>query len=116
MVVPEELIRVAEQTPVMRVLTGRVLGEVIAQLAVWRGAGRPLRAAVNVSVRDLHAGDIADQVDELLQRYGVPPDLLQLEITESAMLRDSVRWKRTSSYWPATSRRVSTRFRKFTRS
>ena len=88
MVVPEELIRVAEQTPVMRVLTGRVLGEVIAQLAVWRGAGRPLRAAVNVSVRDLHAGDIADQVDELLQRYGVPPDLLQLEITESALMAD----------------------------
>jgi diguanylate cyclase (GGDEF)-like protein len=85
---PEELIRVAEQTPVMRLLTGRVLGEVIAQIAAWRLAGRPLRTAVNVSVRDLHAGDIADQIQDLLQRYGVPADLLQLEITESALMAD----------------------------
>ncbi|WP_438872826.1 putative bifunctional diguanylate cyclase/phosphodiesterase [Paractinoplanes hotanensis] len=85
---PEELIRVAEPTPVMRLLTGRVLHEVVAQLAAWRDAGRPLRAAVNVSVRDLHAGDIADRVDSLLHEYAVPPDLLQLEITESALMAD----------------------------
>jgi diguanylate cyclase (GGDEF)-like protein len=91
MVGPEELIRVAEQTPVMRLLTGRVLREVVAQLAVWRDTGRPLRAAVNVSVRDLHAGDIADRIDRLLQEYGLPPDLLQLEITESALMADPPR-------------------------
>jgi diguanylate cyclase len=85
---PEELIRVAEQTPVMRLLTGRVLGEVIAQIAAWRAAGRPLRTAVNVSVRDLHASDIADQIQDLLHRYAVPADLLQLEITESALMAD----------------------------
>ncbi|GIE93773.1 putative bifunctional diguanylate cyclase/phosphodiesterase [Paractinoplanes rishiriensis] len=85
---PEELIRVAELTPVMRLLTGRVLHDVVAQLAVWRDAGRPLRAAVNVSARDLHAGDIADRVEALLRDHGVPADLLQLEITESALMAD----------------------------
>jgi len=88
LVLPEELIRVAEQTPVMRLLTGRVLREVIAQLALWRDAGRPVRAAVNVSVRDLHADDIADQIQDLLLRYALPADLLQLEITESALMAD----------------------------
>jgi EAL domain-containing protein (putative c-di-GMP-specific phosphodiesterase class I) len=88
MVVPEELIRIAEPTPVMRLLTARVLDEVVAQVAAWRDAGRPLRAAVNVSVRDLHARGIADRVAERLQRYGVPPHLLQLEITESAVPAD----------------------------
>jgi diguanylate cyclase (GGDEF)-like protein len=88
MVGPEELIRVAEPTPVMRLLTDRVLHDVVAQLAVWRAAGSPLRAAVNVSVRDLHAGDIADRIDELLRQYAVPADLLQLEITESALMAD----------------------------
>jgi diguanylate cyclase (GGDEF)-like protein len=88
MVVPDELIRVAEQTPVMRLLTARVLGEVIGQVAAWRDAGRPLRAAVNVSVRDLHTRGIADRIAEQLHRYGVPPDLLQLEITESALPAD----------------------------
>jgi diguanylate cyclase (GGDEF)-like protein len=85
---PEELIRVAEPTPVMRLLTERVLHEVVAQLATWRDAGRPVRAAVNVSARDLHAGDIADRVGELLREYDVPADLLQLEITESALMAD----------------------------
>jgi diguanylate cyclase (GGDEF)-like protein len=88
MVVPDELIRVVEPTPVMRLLTARVLGEVIAQLAAWRDAGRPLRAAVNVSVRDLHANGMADRIADELQRYGVPAELLQLEITESALPAD----------------------------
>jgi diguanylate cyclase (GGDEF)-like protein len=85
---PEELIRVAEPTPVMRLLTGRVLREVVAQLAAWRATGHAVRASVNVSVRDLHVGDIADEIQDLLRRYAVPPDLLQLEITESALMAD----------------------------
>jgi diguanylate cyclase (GGDEF)-like protein len=88
---PEELIRVAEQTPVMRLLTGRVLAEVVGQLAKWRETGRAVRVAVNVSARDLHAGDIADRIDQLLRSYGVPPELLQLEITESALMADPPR-------------------------
>ncbi|WIM95557.1 bifunctional diguanylate cyclase/phosphodiesterase [Actinoplanes oblitus] len=85
---PEELLRVAEPTPVMRLLTARVLDQVVAQLAVWRTERRPLRAAVNVSARDLHAGDVADRVGRLLREYEVPADLLQLEITESALMAD----------------------------
>jgi len=88
MVGPEELLRVAEQTPVMRLLTSRVLREVIAQLAAWHATGQALRASVNVSVRDLHAVDIAEEIDGLLHRYAVPADLLQLEITESALMAD----------------------------
>ena len=85
---PEELIRVAEPTPVMRLLTARVLSEVIAQLGAWLAVGREVRASVNVSVRDLHAGDVADRIEELLAAYAVPPSLLQLEITESALMAD----------------------------
>ncbi|AGL20508.1 bifunctional diguanylate cyclase/phosphodiesterase [Actinoplanes sp. N902-109] len=88
MVGPEELLRVAEQTPVMRRLTSRVLHEVVAQTAMWRRAGRPLRASVNVSVRDLHAPGIVTEIQDLLQRYDVPATLLQLEITESALMAD----------------------------
>src|SRR4030095_13909151 len=69
-------------------LTSRVLHDVVAQLAAWRDAGRPLRAAVNVSVRDLHAGDIVARVGGVLREYAGPADLLQLEITESALMAD----------------------------
>nr|WP_307249072.1 EAL domain-containing protein [Catenuloplanes indicus] len=88
MVHPEELIKAAEHTAVMRLLTRRVIDDVIEQLAAWRDAGLPMRAALNVSVRDLHTGDIVDQIEDRLTRYGLPADRLQLEITESALMAD----------------------------
>ncbi|WP_207915602.1 EAL domain-containing protein, partial [Micromonospora sp. 15K316] len=88
MVDPEELIRVAEQSAVMRLLTRRVVDDVVEQLAKWTATGVGLRAALNVSVRDLHTGEIADQIADRLIRYGVPPERLQLEITEGALMAD----------------------------
>ncbi|MBQ0900595.1 EAL domain-containing protein [Micromonospora sp. U21] len=88
MVDPEELIRVAEQSAVMRLLTRRVVDDVVEQLAKWSAAGIGLRAALNVSVRDLHTGEIADQIADRLTRYGVPAERLQLEITEGALMAD----------------------------
>ncbi|MGW1057476.1 putative bifunctional diguanylate cyclase/phosphodiesterase [Micromonospora rubida] len=88
MVDPEELIRVAEQSAVMRLLTRRVVDDVVEQLAKWSAAGISLRAALNVSVRDLHTGEIADQIADRLARFGVPPERLQLEITEGALMAD----------------------------
>ncbi|WP_063746606.1 putative bifunctional diguanylate cyclase/phosphodiesterase [Catenuloplanes japonicus] len=88
MVHPEELIKAAEHTAVMRLLTRRVIDDVIEQLARWRDEGLPMRAALNVSVRDLHTGDIVDQIEDRLARYGLPADRLQLEITESALMAD----------------------------
>ncbi|MEU8085843.1 EAL domain-containing protein [Micromonospora sp. NPDC049101] len=88
MVDPEELIRVAEQSAVMRLLTRRVVDDVVEQLATWSAAGIGLRAALNVSVRDLHTGEIADQIADRLARYGVPAERLQVEITEGALMAD----------------------------
>ncbi|MFD0822392.1 putative bifunctional diguanylate cyclase/phosphodiesterase, partial [Micromonospora zhanjiangensis] len=88
MVDPEELIRVAEQSAVMRLLTRRVIDDVVEQLAKWTAAGLDLRAAVNVSVRDLHTGEIVEQIADRLARYGVPTASLQLEITEGALMAD----------------------------
>ncbi|RQX09891.1 GGDEF-domain containing protein [Micromonospora ureilytica] len=88
MVDPEELIRVAEQSAVMRLLTRRVVDDVVEQLAKWSAAGIALRAALNVSVRDLHTGEIADQIADRLARHGVPAERLQVEITEGALMAD----------------------------
>ena len=65
---PEELIRVAEHSGVMRLLTLRVIDDVVAQLAKWRANGLTLRAAINVSVRDLHTGEIVDRLADRLDR------------------------------------------------
>jgi diguanylate cyclase (GGDEF)-like protein len=90
-VTPEELIRVAEHTAVMRLLTLRIVDEVVEQVAKWTAAGVALRASINVSVRDLHTGEVAERLADQLSRYGVPARQLQLEITEGALMADPQR-------------------------
>ncbi|QSB13649.1 EAL domain-containing protein [Natronosporangium hydrolyticum] len=85
---PDQLIKVAEHTAVMRMLTLRIIDEVVAQLARWAAAGESVRASVNVSIRDLHTGDVAERIAGQLRRYGIPPRQLQLEITEGALMAD----------------------------
>jgi diguanylate cyclase len=85
---PEELIRVAEHSGVMRLLTLRVIDDVIAQLAKWRANGLTLRASINVSVRDLHTGEIVDRLADRLAHHEIAPEQLQLEITEGALMAD----------------------------
>jgi diguanylate cyclase (GGDEF)-like protein len=85
---PAELIRVAEHSAVMRLLTMRVLDEVFAQLRRWGPGAAGLRVAVNVSVRDLHCPELADWIADRLDRAGLRPDQLQLEITEGALMAD----------------------------
>jgi diguanylate cyclase (GGDEF)-like protein len=85
---PQHLITVAEHTAVMRRLTSRVLEDAIGQLAKWRAQGLVLRASVNVSVRDLHRPELVDQLAMMLGDRGVPPNQVQLEITEGALMAD----------------------------
>jgi len=85
---PDELIRAAEHTAVMRRLTLRVLEEVVAQVAAWADEGVRLRASINVSVRDLHTGEVAERLAGLMRLWGVPASQLQLEITEGALMAD----------------------------
>ncbi|WP_064741655.1 putative bifunctional diguanylate cyclase/phosphodiesterase [Hamadaea tsunoensis] len=85
---PEELIKAAEPSSVMRQLTRWVLEHVIEQLAIWRPMALRLRCAVNVSVRDLHTDDIVEHVTALLRTHGVTADQLQLEITEEGLMAD----------------------------
>ncbi len=85
---PEELIRVAEHSGVMRLLTLRVIDDVIAQVAKWRANGLALRASINVSVRDLHTGEIVDRLSDRLALHDVAPEAIQLEITEGALMAD----------------------------
>ncbi|GAA1888432.1 putative bifunctional diguanylate cyclase/phosphodiesterase [Asanoa iriomotensis] len=92
---PYELLRIAEHTPVMRMITQRVIDEVIAQQARWLAAGVSLRTSLNVSIRDLHGEEIVDQITKRLAEYRVPADLIQVEITESALTADLAQLRAT---------------------
>jgi len=83
---PVEFLPAAEHTGLINPLTRYVLDAALAQGRRWIDQGRPLCIAVNLSARNLLQDDLADQVGALLTRHGVPAELLQLELTESAIM------------------------------
>jgi EAL domain-containing protein (putative c-di-GMP-specific phosphodiesterase class I) len=48
----------------------------------------PVRLAVNVSAHQFHKGELINELREALETTGYPADLLELEVTESALMQD----------------------------
>jgi EAL domain-containing protein (putative c-di-GMP-specific phosphodiesterase class I) len=65
-----------------------VLDKALAQLRAWQDQGLSLAISVNLSVRNLLDANLPQDVKDLLQRHGVEPSRLTLEITESQIMRD----------------------------
>jgi diguanylate cyclase (GGDEF)-like protein len=88
---PDQFIPVAEHTGLLRPMTLFVLESALEECAKWRAAGHELGVAVNLSVRNLLDVEIPNDIERLLSRFGLEPSVLELEITESALLADPVR-------------------------
>lgn len=88
---PDQFIGLSEQTGLIKPLTLWVLKTALNQSETWRKAGLNLRVAVNLSVRSLRDSRLTEQIVEALQEFGVPPEKLELEITESIIMDDPVR-------------------------
>jgi EAL domain-containing protein (putative c-di-GMP-specific phosphodiesterase class I)/GGDEF domain-containing protein len=85
---PGRFIPLAEGSNVIHELTRRVIAEAVSELASWRAAGRDLRMAINFSTRNLQNDGALDYLVEVCARHEVPHDRIELEVTESAMVRD----------------------------
>jgi diguanylate cyclase (GGDEF)-like protein len=85
-VAPGEFLAVAEQSRLILDIGDWVMGEAIRTLAAWRSGPWPdARIAVNVSARQLLDGRFADGVAGLLAEHSVPPQALEIELTESVL-------------------------------
>src|SRR5262249_48782838 len=80
MIPPSQFIPVAEQTGLMKPLTTWVLNEALRQCREWRREGLDLSVAVNLSTRNLQDAQLPDEIAGLLDTWGVPSRLLELEI------------------------------------
>jgi diguanylate cyclase (GGDEF)-like protein len=83
---PDSFIPLAEETGNIRRVTRWVLAAGIAQAQRWNVHGRRLRIALNLSARDVDDPDLPQRIEELLSVHGVAPDMILLEITESAAM------------------------------
>ena len=85
---PNQFIPLAETTGLVRQLTRRVLSLSLAQTARWKEAGLDLSVAVNLSAHNLMDADFPQSVERMLDDAGLEAGDLELEITESSIMRD----------------------------
>jgi predicted signal transduction protein with EAL and GGDEF domain len=92
---PDEFIPVAERTGLIIPLTLWVLHQSLLQCRAWNDMGIDIGIAVNLSMWNLEAQELPDQIAGLTKSIGMPAQRLELEITESAIMGDPQRTMRT---------------------
>ncbi|KAB0517142.1 putative bifunctional diguanylate cyclase/phosphodiesterase [Pseudomonas extremorientalis] len=86
---PSDFIPVAEDSGLIVPLTQWVLRQACEQVQSWRAMGLPpLCVSVNISPLDFRQRDFVDKLAAVLKQTGVPPYLLELEITESVLMQN----------------------------
>lgn len=88
MVPPKDFIPQAEQTGIIKPLTDWVLGAAWKQISEWQRLGVEMPIAVNVSPNILRDPEFLTRLVALGAQAGARLDLLQLEVTESALMED----------------------------
>ena len=86
---PGQFIPIAEEAGLIVELGETILRRVCMQIAAWRMDGVPIApVAVNVSAQQLQRSNIRDRVLAICSEIGVQPRMLQIELTESALMRE----------------------------
>ncbi|MHC2107246.1 putative bifunctional diguanylate cyclase/phosphodiesterase [Methylobacterium sp. CM6246] len=91
---PSEFVPVIEHSPHAQAMTAFVLETALAQARRWRDAKREIVISINVSAANLHEMDFAHSVQVALERLGLEPERLELEVTESAIMQDAINARR----------------------
>jgi diguanylate cyclase (GGDEF)-like protein len=90
LVYPAEFVPIMEDTGMVVRVGSWIIDEACRQVAAWNAQGvRDVRVAVNVSSRQFVEGDLEGDIRAALQKHGVEPGLLELELTESALMSNA---------------------------
>ncbi len=88
---PADFVELAEHTDLAGPITDFVLHKALAQCAQWHGQGLQLSLAVNLSAGNLHDLRFPKMVAQALDKVGLDPAWLELEITENTVMADPTR-------------------------
>ena len=87
---PSEFIELAEETHLIKQIGNWMLENACAELKHWRDLGlENVRIAINVSSIQLEQDDFVDRVLSILNKYKIPGDHLEIEITENTLMHDT---------------------------
>jgi diguanylate cyclase (GGDEF)-like protein len=90
LVSPTTFIPLAEETGLIMSIGEAVLQQACRQLKLWHQAGYPsLQLSVNLSARQFREADLASRIVAVLTDTGLAPEYLDLELTESCIMRDA---------------------------
>src|SRR6266508_420706 len=90
MIPPLDFIPVAEENGLIIPIDQWVLRTACADAVRWRREGHPLCVAVNLSPLQFKDPNLVQMVRDALSQTGLPPELLELEVTEGALMEDTV--------------------------
>ena len=86
-----EFIEIAEQSGLMLDLNDWILETAAEAVSRWRREGWPdARVAINVSAQQFLAGNFPIDIERLLARHGLPPESIELELTETMLQTGAV--------------------------
>jgi EAL domain-containing protein (putative c-di-GMP-specific phosphodiesterase class I) len=85
---PARFIPVAEETGLIVAIGTYVLRAACFQALKWQDGGSPVHVAVNVSAVQFARADFAGSIAGILRETGLKPELLELELTESSLIKD----------------------------
>jgi EAL domain-containing protein (putative c-di-GMP-specific phosphodiesterase class I) len=88
MVSPDRFIPVAEESGLIVPMGNWVLREVCRQSEEWREQGLKVRIAINVSPLQFMRMDFSRQVRQVLTELGTDPEMLEIEMTETTVMRN----------------------------
>ncbi len=80
-----DFIGLAEQSHLISQLTEQVIDKALSQTASWWADGLPVQVCVNLPARDLLSTHLVDLIRQALERHGLPPDALRLDINEQVL-------------------------------
>jgi diguanylate cyclase (GGDEF)-like protein/PAS domain S-box-containing protein len=89
LVMPGKFIPIAEERGLIVPIGSWVIEEAARQAAIWRDSGTSMPIAVNVSAVQFRQKDFVEQLADTVQKHGIAPDRLELELTESIIMRDA---------------------------
>ncbi|HVL90022.1 MAG TPA: EAL domain-containing protein [Actinomycetota bacterium] len=104
---PDLFIPLAEDFGLIRRLTTWVLGEAVREHKRWASEGIFLPVAVNISAISLTDPELTATIEQLLRREGVPPEAIELEITETAAMAQPEEALRTLTHLSSRGIRIA---------